>query len=182
MNSGHETLACAQCHQAAQGTARQQIQANIDHLLGRRAHPADFAFRPVGNQDCLACHDRPDDRHPVFRFLEPRFSEARKNIQAHTCAGCHAEHSGARVTHDGEFCSNCHESLKTEGDTLHLPLAIDQDWKSCLRCHDFHGNHVKKAPTDLNLAAPAEQVDAYLLGGPSPYGSERRFTARKARP
>jgi len=182
MNTGHETVQCEQCHQRAPGTTRQQIQANVNHLLGTREQPADFGFKAVSNADCLACHDRPDDRHPVFRFLEPRFADARKNIGAHQCVGCHAEHNGVRVSNNGEFCQQCHASMEEDGDALHRPLVQAQDWESCLRCHDFHGNYVKEAPNDINNAATARQVDAYLSGGTSPYGTERHFKARRTRP
>src|SRR6187401_720798 len=76
MNTGHEALECRSCHLPAPGTMRQQIQANFKYLLGRRESEADFGYRPVSNDTCIDCHDRPNDRHPVSRFLEPRFDEA----------------------------------------------------------------------------------------------------------
>jgi hypothetical protein len=36
-NTGHETLACADCHTKAPGTARQQLQAKLQYWLGNRA-------------------------------------------------------------------------------------------------------------------------------------------------
>ena len=57
-NTGHEKLSCNDCHLAAPGSFRQQVQANIRHWLGLRSKPADFQFQPVTNTECLACHDR----------------------------------------------------------------------------------------------------------------------------
>ena len=185
MNRGHESLTCESCHLAAPGTTRQQIQANIAYLLGTRKSPADFGYEAVGNDDCLACHERPNDRHPVFRFLEPRFADARREVGAHQCMGCHAEHRGTRVTNDGTFCRSCHERFEMDADPAtpsHQELADQGVWQSCLRCHDFHGNHVKGAPGDLDEAAPEGAVHEYLMGGDSPYGEARRFRAREARP
>ena len=34
--SCHSTLACIECHEPAEGSTRQQIQANIKHWLGQR--------------------------------------------------------------------------------------------------------------------------------------------------
>ena len=169
----------------ATGPLRQQIQANVAYALGRRGAPADFGFKAVSNKDCLACHERPNDRHPVFRFLEPRFQDARREVGAHECVGCHAEHSGARVTNDGAFCGSCHEDLEIEADPAHpthRELAVQGAWQSCLRCHDFHGNHVGAPPSALDAAAPEAEVREYLRGGQSPYGEARRFSARKSRP
>ena len=117
-NTGHETLSCKDCHQAASGSFRQQVQANIRYWLGLRSKPTDFQFLPVTNKECIACHDRPKDNHPAHRFLEPRFAEARANISAHKCVSCHQEHQGARVTIETTFCSNCHQKLKLKKDPL----------------------------------------------------------------
>jgi hypothetical protein len=185
MNHGHEALACAECHRPAPGSARQQIQANLAYAVGRRDAPADFGFKAVSNEDCIACHERANDRHPVFRFLEPRFAEARRDLGVHRCVSCHAEHSGGRVTRDGAFCESCHARFELEHDPAeptHQALADDGAWQTCLRCHDFHGNHVQPAPRRLEQAAPEGAIEAYLEGGPTPYGEARRFRARRTRP
>src|SRR5687768_17936301 len=67
-NTGHEEVACDSCHRSAPGTFRQQIQANVRWLIGERRERADVGAKPVDNAACSACHDRPDDRHPTFRF------------------------------------------------------------------------------------------------------------------
>ena len=79
MNTGHETLACDACHVPAPGTLRQQLQRVARSWITGDAG-ADVGFRTVGNTQCQSCHERPDDRHPVFRFLEPRFAKARAAI------------------------------------------------------------------------------------------------------
>ena len=91
MNTGHEKLDCEECHRAAQGTLRQQLQANMQYLLANRDKSVHITRLPVSNDDCLACHRRPKDNHPVFRFFEPRFKEARQKIQPQYCNSCHKD-------------------------------------------------------------------------------------------
>lgn len=183
-NTGHEQLTCAQCHTPAKGTARQQIQANTRFLLGLRAQGATFVHNPVGNVDCVSCHQNEDDRHPVYRFNEPRFAEARAEIAPQNCVSCHAEHTGRRVTAEATFCSNCHADMKIEKDPIepgHAALATSGQWGSCLSCHDFHGNHVRTTPRRLEDGASESEVARYLAGGPPIYGHEVRFPARTVR-
>jgi hypothetical protein len=186
MNVGHEALRCAWCHRDARGSFRQQVQANFRYALGLRQSPADLGRRDVGNQACLSCHDRPDDRHPVYRFLEPRFAEAREKLAPQQCTSCHREHTGKRVTL-GEigYCENCHEDTHLRKDPIDVPherlIALDR-WQSCLGCHDFHGNHLMQTATTLDRAIAPAQVRAYFDGGASPYGSVRRHEPHKNLP
>lgn len=183
MNTGHEDMPCGYCHREAPGSFRQQVQANLRYLAGGRASPADFGRQDVGNDACLACHDRPDDRHPVYRFLEPRFARAREALQPQACVSCHLEHSGRRVTQpDVGYCAGCHEDTKLRKDPIDVPherLVADKRWETCLGCHDFHGNHVMKTATRLDRATPPAAIRAYFEGGRSPYGEEKRHEARR---
>jgi hypothetical protein len=184
MNTGHEKLACVNCHRRAPGTARQQLQADARYLLGWRDAPADFGLRGVSNEDCLACHERPFDRHPVFRFTEPRFAEVRKTLAPHRCLSCHGEHSGARVTVQAGYCVRCHDALEMKNDPLNVPhvqLVREGRWLTCLGCHDFHGNHIMDSGKRLADGAAARQVQLYFEGGASPYPSQLRKPARKQR-
>jgi hypothetical protein len=173
MNTGHDTLACASCHVPAPGTVRQQLQTVARTWFRGEAGPIDLGFRAVGNAQCQACHDRPDDRHPVFRFLEPRFAEARAAIHPELCTSCHREHNGVRVAiADGTYCSHCHADLTVEHDridTSHRTLVAAKRWDTCLGCHDYHGNHGLEPPTRLADAIAPAAIQAYLRGGPSPY-------------
>lgn len=183
MNTGHEDLRCEACHRAAPGTLRQQIQANARYLLGLRQKPADFGKKKVDNEICLDCHRRPDDRHPVFRFLEPRFQEVRREIAPHRCLSCHLEHQAKRVTlSEIDFCRHCHEETKLKKDPVspsHEILVQGKRWRTCLGCHDFHGNHRQKPPTELaNAFSKAEIID-YFEGGSSPYGEEKQFLTQR---
>lgn len=182
-NTGHEKLSCNDCHLAAPGSFRQQVQANIRHWLGLRSKPADFQFQPVTNTECLACHDRPKDNHPVHRFFEPRFAKARANISAHQCVSCHREHQGTRVTVDSTFCSNCHQELKIKKDPLlvfsHAQLINSKKWTSCMSCHDFHGNHIMKVTTSLHKGMKQKQIIDYFNGGSSPYSKNKHYTAKE---
>jgi hypothetical protein len=184
MNSGHEQTACEDCHRDAPGTLRQQLQANARYLLGRREAPVEFGKLPVGNQDCLACHERPFDRHPVFRFNEPRFSEARKALSPQLCASCHREHSGQRVTAQAGYCAECHADIDLSEDPVrptHAQLSADGLWATCLGCHDFHGNHSFDPPTEFDARIDAREIEAYLKGGPSPYPLPVRAPAKTER-
>ncbi len=183
-NTGHETLACVDCHEAAVGTARQQIQANVRHLLGMREEPVAFQHEDVTSQDCLACHERPNDNHPIFRFNEPRFAEARAEIGANDCISCHLEHQGQRVTIEPTYCSNCHEDLILKNDPLDIPhdtLVATEQWASCLGCHDFHGNHLREVPTTFEQRLPEAKILEYFAGAESPYAAEKITPAQKTR-
>lgn len=183
-NTGHEDLQCVQCHTPADGTARQQIQANVRHLIALREAGADFLHEPVGNADCVACHRNEDDRHPVYRFNEPRFAEARAAVAPQFCVSCHTEHEGDRVTTEATVCLHCHADMEIREDPIqptHAQLAMREEWVTCLQCHDFHGNHVRTTPVTLDSAVPVADVQRYLLGGPPIYGRELRFPARTER-
>jgi hypothetical protein len=184
MNTGHVKLACANCHRPAPGTVRQQLQADARYLIGLRESPADFGLRRVNNDDCLACHERPFDRHPAFRFSEPRFAEARQTLGADRCQSCHREHSGARVTVKAGYCRGCHGTLEMKKDPLdvsHIVLVRQARWLSCLGCHDFHGNHVMEAQTRLADAFDTRRIQSYFDGGASPYPARVRKPASKQR-
>lgn len=182
----HAGVSCTACHVQAPGSLRQQIQANIFYLLGQRAKPADFGMEEVTSATCLACHERPNDRHPIYRFQEPRFAEAVAQLDATSCLTCHAEHEARRVVADIGlgFCSTCHEGLKMKNDPLDVPhatLIADKNWNSCIACHDFHGNHPVQAPKFLREAISLEALEDYLAQGPSPYGAEKSYKARSER-
>ena len=179
----HADVSCAGCHVDARGSLRQQIQANLFYFLGQRAHPADFGMEEVTSDTCLSCHERPNDRHPIYRFQEPRFVEAVAKVEATNCLGCHSEHEARRVVADVGlgFCSACHEGLEMKDDPLdvpHVTLIADKNWNSCMGCHDFHGNHPVQAPKLLREAASPEAVADYLAQGVSPYGTEKSYKAR----
>ena len=185
MIPGHETLSCQSCHLPAPGTMRQQIQANLRYWAGLRTTAAPFQHLPVTNETCLACHLRPRDNHPVYRFTEPRFAAARVALQPQFCTSCHGEHQGARVTSNSTFCVNCHAelTLKTDPlvDTSHAALIAAEDWDSCLTCHDFHGNHVMPQKVRRVEQIPLTAVLAYFQKAPSPYGEQRFYQAKKER-
>lgn len=183
MNTGHDLLRCEACHRLAPGTVRQQIQANLRYFLRLRRTAADFGAKQVDNDACLECHRRPDDRHPVFRFFEPRFQEVRSQLGPHRCLACHLEHQGRRVTvAEAGFCRHCHEKTRLKKDPLspsHEHLIEDKRWGSCLGCHDFHGNHLHKPPVKLAERVPEAAILDYFAGGKSPYGEEKRFQAKR---
>jgi Cytochrome c3 len=183
MNSGHDTLKCVSCHQDAPGSLRQQIQANLRYALRLRERLADFGHQDVGNENCLTCHERPNDRHPAYRFLEPRFLKAREALKPQFCDSCHTEHKGQRVTRaEIGYCVNCHKKTKLRKDPLDVPhdrLIALKRWESCLGCHDFHGNHIMKTKKTVDQVIPTEKIRAYFRGGKSPYGEDRHFKAKK---
>jgi hypothetical protein len=183
-NTGHEALTCESCHTSAPGSVRQQVQANIAYVFGQRENEAHFYKLPITNDDCLACHDNEVDRHPVYRFNEARFEKARAAIAPHLCVSCHQEHQGGRVTATHTFCVNCHAEIDVKKDPIdpsHKALANEAKWSTCLGCHDFHGNHTMKSPTRMEDMASEDAVLDYFRGGPSIYGNEIRFPAKKTR-
>lgn len=180
--AAHAELECSGCHRPAPGTLRQQLSANARWLVGLRSTPADLGALDVDTTACLGCHQRAGDRHPVFRFFEPRFSEARAALGAHRCTGCHLEHTGQRVTTGADLCRSCHADLKVAQDPIDTPhsvLAKSERFDTCLGCHDFHGNHRRNTPTRLDQAVSSDEIERYFAGGPSPFGEEKISVAPK---
>jgi hypothetical protein len=152
-NAGHEELGCNDCHRRAEGTLRQQLQANARYWIGLRDEPVDFGLKGVTSVDCSDCHRRPADRHPIYRFVEPRFAAARAAIAPQHCTSCHLEHTGKSVTIESTFCRHCHKNLSIPGDRTdppHRAIVQTEAWNTCLRCHDFHGNHEGDPPRSLS--------------------------------
>ena len=179
MNTGHEHLNCNDCHRPVDANWTKQIASSASYLLGLQEETTGFGSIKVENQVCLNCHERPNDRHPVGRFLEPRFDHARESLAPQNCSSCHTEHQGIRVTvSSAGFCSTCHQDMQMKDDPLslsHASLAKLNRWDSCLTCHDYHGNHKGKAPTLFEDAATIDQIKEYLNGGASPYSKEKYF-------
>ena len=181
IQAGHDTLQCSDCHRRADATVRQQIQANLNYVLGRRENSVDFGYLPVTSGECLDCHERPNERHPIYRFREPRFAEAIEVVNAVSCMGCHAEHTDERSFMELGVCAACHDDLKLVNDPVDVPhetLVRDSQWQTCLGCHDFHGNHIHTSPKLLTEAAPVEAIMDYLAAGNSPYGMDKLYKAQ----
>jgi hypothetical protein len=176
MNVGHGEVACAGCHVKAPGTVRQQLQRVVRVWIGLEHGGVDVGFQHVGNAACTRCHKRPQDRHPSFRFLEPRFAAVREALHPERCESCHQEHAGVRVTTaETTYCRHCHGELVVKHDTIDVPhaqLVAAARWETCLGCHDYHGNHAAKPPRRVADAVSAERIRAYFAGGASPYGAE----------
>jgi hypothetical protein len=181
-NTGHAALACTDCHKEAPGTMRQQIQAKVQFWLGLRAADVAFGHSRVNNEQCVDCHAREQDSHPVHRFLEPRFTQARAELGAESCVNCHREHQGVRVTMAPTSCATCHQNMEIKSDPLdvsHRDLVARQQWSTCLGCHDFHGNHKRVTQKRLDEAYSRSAIIDYLAGGSSPYGRDLKYPAKK---
>ena len=183
MNTGHDDLTCDNCHIKARGTAMQQLQANVMYLFGMRKKSVTFGHEDVDNAACKSCHDRPNDRHPVHRFLEPRFADARQAIHPELCESCHREHNDVRlVINDTGYCRNCHDDTELKEDPLDVPhteLIKQEMWTTCLQCHDFHGNHEMETAIMMRDTIPLQKIEEYIRGGLSPYGEDKKFVATK---
>lgn len=182
IQSGHQDLACNACHVKSSGTLRQQLQANARYLLALRSSPADIGFSKVTSAQCLSCHERPNERHPIYRFQEPRFHEARSIVDATSCLGCHAEHENRKVSAGPDFCQACHGDLRLKTEVIDIPhheLIQNKDWNSCLGCHDFHGNHRMETARTYSQRHSVSQIQDYLGAGPSPYGNSLFFEAKE---
>lgn len=176
----HQDLVCADCHVESKGTVRQQIQANVKYALGKREHPADFGFQDVTSVQCLTCHERPNDRHPIYRFREPRFVDAIAEIDATSCLGCHSEHVNEKVSTGIEFCSACHQELEVKDDPIdvaHTQLIENEQWNTCLGCHDFHGNHRRETQVNVDDRFLDGDIKDYFAAGKSPYGNDLFYEA-----
>ena len=172
MLPGHEDLKCSSCHKDEQGTLRQQLQAKIQYLLNNRKHSVSLGLKSVQNNECIECHDRPNDRHPVYRFREPKFRAVREKIQANTCVSCHQEHNNTRVSIQPVFCMYCHDELKLKNDPLdvsHHELIEQEKWGSCLTCHDYHGNHDMKVEINMKNSISTSVLKNYFKRGENPY-------------
>ena len=179
MNTGHDDLSCFACHADAKGNLAQQVQSNISYTFGARENSVDFGTQDVTLDNCLQCHDRPNDRHPTHRFSEPRFKDAIRNIDATTCLTCHSEHHGERVSVKSiDYCMNCHQDLVVENDPLdidHETLIAKEEWFTCIQCHDFHGNHKYEVPTKLKDTIPMDAIQTYFKGGTDPFGNDKKY-------
>jgi hypothetical protein len=180
-NTGHAELACTDCHKEAPGTVRQQLQAKVQFWLGLRSSDAAFGHSRVDNAQCTDCHAREQDSHPVHRFLEPRFAQARAELGAESCVSCHREHKGVRVTMAPTACATCHQNLDLKREPLDVPhreLVARKEWNTCLGCHDFHGNHKRVTQTRFDDAYATSAIIDYLAGGPSPYGQNMKYPTK----
>lgn len=179
---GHEELSCVDCHAEGPGTTRQQLQGIVSYYTGFRDSAPFLGHLPVSNARCIDCHPQLRDLHPVYRFEEVRFAEARQEFSAHQCGGCHAEHEGVRVSQPGDFCESCHSETTLKNDPAtpsHAVLIEEASWSSCLRCHDFHGNHDHTPPENLQEALPLPLVQQHLKAAPAGliYGDRVETTA-----
>lgn len=179
MNTGHEGLSCNACHTDAKGNMLQQIQANIAYTFGGRKKAVDFGTENVDNNKCLQCHDRPNDRHPTHRFLEPKFKDAIAKINATECETCHREHNETRVVlPNGNFCVNCHYDLEVKNDPIDVPhsqLIANKQWSTCLQCHDFHGNHIYAVSEKIKDTISLKKIQDYLSGGKDPFSDKKKY-------
>ena len=182
-NVGHEDVQCKYCHISAVGTFRQQIQANVQYLLGKRPKIADFGRKDVSNESCTGCHKRPDDRHPVYRFFEPRYKKVRQQLKPQFCISCHLEHTGNRVTlTETTYCQSCHKKLVLKNDQISIPhheLIREKRWQTCLGCHDFHGNHILETEKKVAKLISPQRILEYFQGGDSPYSDKKYKQASK---
>lgn len=176
--NGHEGFACLECHKPGAGTTRQQIQALTKNALFDANYQVDFGFKKVSSKQCLTCHQRNDDRHPIYRFNEPRFIKIVEQLPANQCLGCHSEHNNKTVNlNEIGFCVACHSELILKNDPLdvsHVKLIKTDDWDSCLGCHDFHGNHKFTPPKVYQQAISAQRIKDYFAGDASPYGTIKK--------
>ena len=179
MNVGHGKIDCGECHTPAPGNFVAQAFSNVLYSVGVADSAPDFVYQSAGNDQCSACHENPDNRHPAREFEAPDFADARAERQVQLCVTCHQEHLGHRVSIEPDFCRLCHAKTELCDDPIdvaHATLAADERWETCLGCHDYHGNHERNVPELMSEVLPVEEIQAYFDGADSPYGF-RRLTA-----
>ncbi len=182
-NVGHTKTLCSECHAPAPGNFASQAFDNMMHALGLSDSAPHFIYTPAGNQECLACHTLPDDRHPVDKFMKPEFAKAREAMGVQYCVSCHQQHLGVRVSVTPQVCQYCHQNadmleklFDDKDDPVDIPhttLISDGRWETCLGCHDFHGNHKREVPKMMSQVLTEEEIQEYLDGGESPFGHRR---------
>jgi len=183
MNTGHSSLDCESCHRPASGTLRQQLGHNARTAIGAHEHDwVAVGYAPVTNEACQSCHDRPNDRHPVSRFEELRFAAQRETLGPHRCINCHGEHTGKRIGKvEMDYCFNCHADMRVQDDPIqpsHAELAREEEWTTCLTCHDFHGNHIMEVPVNMQDRLRVEEIQGYFEGGADPYSLDKKYRAK----
>ena len=52
-------------------------------------------------------------------------------------------------------------------------------WKTCLGCHDFHGNHRMTVETKLENIINERHIREYFSGGRDPYSPEKIHKAKQ---
>lgn len=64
-------------------------------------------FKPVRDQECLACHSMSEHANGMGDFLKKHHDLEQR------CAECHMEHNGDHgiISTDPRFCSSCHENI-----------------------------------------------------------------------
>lgn len=181
MNTGHEEFSCSSCHADAEGSLWAQTQSNLQYSIGLRENSVDYGTMDVETKKCLACHERDNDRHPTHRFLEPKYKEAVEKINTASCITCHAEHNAKRlVLSEVNYCMHCHSDLTVKNDPLdisHEQLIAEEQWDTCLQCHDFHGNHEYKTPSAMKDTISYEALTKYFEGGNDPFSKKKKFKA-----
>ena len=179
-NVGHTKIECGECHTPAPGNLAAQAVSNVLHAVGLSDSAPYFIYAPAGNEQCLACHENPDDQHPLTEFMEPEYAQAREARGVQFCTSCHQQHLGVRVSVTPRVvCQHCHDDTAIDDDPIDIPhttLISDQRWETCMGCHDMHGNHERDVPTLMSQVLTEEQIQQYFDGGISPYGY-RRLTA-----
>lgn len=184
MNTGHSDLSCIECHKNEEGNVRQQLQSKAASLFHQSGNSLNFINKSIENKTCTECHSRQDDVHPVHRFNEPKFDQAKQLIQPNKCTSCHMEHYGTRVTKlEPDYCMHCHGELKIKNDPIsptHEKIISNRSWESCLQCHDYHGNHIRKTPESFADTISKADLKLYFDGGRDPYSIDKREQAKTA--
>ena len=182
MNPGHDNLRCIACHLQEIGTLRQRLRANVMNLIDSRKPSFAIMNKPVTNKECMQCHQRDDDRHPTYRFNEPKYSRIRTIIAPQLCNSCHQEHRGQKVSSQQDICQHCHDELRIRKDPLeisHQTLIKQEQWNSCLGCHDFHGNHIRETPIKSADAISKHTIKKYFSDAGSPYSDKKHYKTKR---
>jgi hypothetical protein len=75
---------------------------------------------------------------------------------------------------------HCHSDLTVKNDPLdisHEQLIAEEQWDTCLQCHDFHGNHEYKTPSAIKDTISYEALHKYFEGGKDPFSQKKKFKA-----
>ena len=73
---------------------------------------------------------------------------------------------------------NCHQDLEVENDPIdisHKDLIAQDEWFTCIQCHDFHGNHKYEVPIKIKDTIPIQVIKDYFKGGEDPFGNDKKY-------
>jgi hypothetical protein len=151
LSGRHALLACAGCHQSAQGIA--DLKGTPQDCIA--CHQADDAHGGQFGQDCAACHTAAGWEQATFDHNQTAFPLSGAHLET-ACAQCHLDGVYQGTAQD---CASCHEDpafhrglLGSECAACHSTTA----WSPAShdRAHTFPSNHGESGASPCQTCHP----------------------------